>query len=184
MIFDMKKFKFTSVSASLILAGVVIRNTYKQLGQTQSPIMYLGPALFVCGWAALAYSLSMTPGGRIVFTDKRTIIFFACAAGIVTSVMLMNKHINEAKVPPIYLPIIFGACWLLLGYSMTNNTIGLAAAGLVIVSMLIVLPWQRKNNVVDGPGMSLFTIALSMIVYAASHSGSVQNIPRPAFLNV
>lgn len=172
MIFDMNKFKFTSGSVSAILAGVIIKNTYKQLGKSESPIStYVGPALFVGGWAALAYSLSMTKGGRLVFTDRRTQIFFACAAGIVTSVMLMKNHMEKGNKPPIYLPILFAACWLMIGYSMTNNVIGLTAAGLVLVSMLWALPWQRKNNIVDGPGMSLFTIALGMIVYAASHSG-------------
>lgn len=184
MIFDMKKFQFTSAAAGMILAGVVIKNTYEQMGESESPVgMYVGPALFVGGWTFLAYALSMTQGGKLVFTDRRTQIFFACAAGIVGSVMLMKQHMKDGKQPPVYLKVIFAACWLLLGYSMTNNIVGLIAAGLVLVSMLVVLPWQRKEGIVDGPGMPLFTAAWALIIYASSHSGSMKTIPTPAFMN-
>lgn len=173
MIYHNKKFMFTTIAAGMILAGVITKNTYEQLGESNEISEYAGPGLFVLGWAGLAYALSMTPEGALAF-NKRTWIFFGCAAGIVASVMMMKEKMKNDEDVPMYLPAIFSVCWLLLGFSMTNSVLGLTAAALVLTSMLWTLPWQRKNGIVDGPGMPMFVIAWIIIIYANSHSGSMK----------
>ena len=167
MAFDLRKFQLTSAATTAILVGVIVKNTFEQLGQSSPISVYLGPAFFVLGWLGLAYSLSLT-NGTINIRNKKTQIFFACAVGIVVSVMTMKGMMKEGKEPPVYLKIIFAAAWLLLGYTL-DPKLGLAAAGLVLASMLFALPWQRKNKVIDGPGMPMFVIGLGLIVYANSH---------------
>jgi hypothetical protein len=168
--FDLNKFKYTALASTLILSGVVFKNTYKQL---QNPDHILGstvgPLAFVGGWALLAYSLSMDSQQKFAYTQPWDLRFFACAAAIVASVMMTLKNEKENKPAGMY-KYLFIVGWLALGYFMPDQKVGIAAALLVLASMSVVLPWQRTNNVVDGFGMPMFTLAWVMITYINSHS--------------
>jgi len=71
---------------------------------------------------------------------------------------------------PMLYPIIFSCAWILLGYNVGEHLegnmkyMGLVASGLVLLSMLITLPKQRKGCIVDGPGMPFFVIAWIILV--------------------
>ena len=81
---------------------------------------------------------------------------------------------NKQK-PPMILPAIFAISWLVLGYNSGSHLtgsmkwLGLAVGVLVILSMMVILPFQRKNCIADGPGMPLFVIAWVLIVYMNSN---------------
>ena len=81
------------------------------------------------------------------------------------------KKLMKKGEDPMPLPIIFAGAWLMLGYSV-EPIYGTFAAILVLISMLVSLPWQRKNNVIDGPGMPLFVIAWFMLAFLNARSGS------------
>ena len=93
----------------------------------------------------------------------------AASASILTSVMMIKQHMKNKEDVPIYYPILFSAGWLLLGWSLSDRVMGLAASALVIGSMLFVLPWQRKQGIVDGPGMPMLVMAWIIIIYLNSH---------------
>ena len=84
----------------------------------------------------------------------------------------MKKVMASGKPMPTMYPVIFAGSWLALGYTVgmgkggffnTSTILGLLAAGMVLVGMMVVLPWQRKNNVVDGPGLPLFVAAWGLL---------------------
>ena len=167
--FDLQKFKYTTLASTLILSGVVFKNTYKQLGNPEHFLgSTVGPAAFIGGWALLAYSFSMNDQQKFVYTEPWDLRFFASAAAIVAAVMIIKKSEKEKKDPGM-MKYLFLIGWLALGYFMPDQKLGLAAALLVIGSTNFVLPWQRTNNVVDGFGMPMFTLAWVLIIYINSH---------------
>jgi len=60
--------------------------------------------------------------------------------------------------------------WIVLGVMVGNHLpgrakyIGLIASAMVLGSMMKVLPYQREEKVVDGPGMPLFVIAWVILI--------------------
>jgi hypothetical protein len=81
---------------------------------------------------------------------------------------LKYKASQSGEKPPQTMMIFVGTftiSWLLLGYaaglgaSNHGKILSWIAAIFVLVSMLGVLPWQRKNMVIDGPGFAMFGMA-------------------------
>jgi hypothetical protein len=139
----------------------------------------IGMALFLLGWLVVAYGISIGPmGGYSIPATPRTFVVFSICAAIVMDVMTMKQHMADEKdatspAPmPQHMPIIFALGWLALGFfsgwNALTRIIGLASAGLVVVSMLVLLPWQRKNGIVDGPGMALFVLGWMGLALANS----------------
>lgn len=161
----------TLLGGLLVTSGVVAKNTAEQLDEEDGIIAkYVGPTSFVLGWIIVAYSLSMTNARGYLAAlnlNRRTIQIFASAAAIVVSVFMMKRMAKAGITPPAIYPAMFAGGWLLLGYSV-GNYYGMAAALLVLFSMMGVLPWQRQNCVVDGPGMPMFAIA--WVVLAVGNS--------------
>lgn len=157
-----KLFIGTSIAALLVVFGVVTKNSSGQLGGSKIGNI-MGMMMFVLGWVLTAYMLSVNKDSKALFVLG--------AAGIVMAAMAMKSYKKDV---PMFLPIIFSVCWLLLGFLTSNHLkgmykySGLIASLLVLVSMMVALPMQRKKNIVDGPGMPLFVIAWFILVVANS----------------
>lgn len=167
-----KKFSLLSLGALLVIAGVVLKNSAEQLGKPNHSVAKpLGMVAFVVGWLIVAYSVAITRGGKLQW-NKRTLMAFGTAFGIVYAVVQMKKYMVKGQKPPMIFPALFAGSWLLLGYVTGNlngtTGLGLLAAITVLVSMMGVLPWQRKKKVIDGPGMPMFVIG--WILLALSNS--------------
>jgi hypothetical protein len=157
----------TLIPAIGVVASVVLKNGGSQFAsKTGIPlnetIMTGGKILFVLSWFGVAYAL--TNGD--ISTDKNKLIIGASAA-IVISVMSMMKG-KMMPIQPSWMKIAamaFVVGWLALGYGTGMGkggfaiNLGLTAGACAVVSMMKVLPWQRMNGVVDGPGMPLFMLA-------------------------
>jgi len=159
----------TSLAAAMVIFGVVTKNSLEQMGMANHmPGKMIGMGLFLLGWILTAYTLSK---GK----QNKLICFALPSTLIVGSVMMMKKYMMEGKNPPMVFPLIFAASWAMLGYNASNHLsgnmryAGLVAAGLVLLSMLMILPYQRKNNIIDGPGMPLFVIAWGILVLVNSY---------------
>ncbi len=166
------KFNILSIGALLVIFGVVVKNSLEQLDMKDNMAgNMIGMLAFILGWAIVSYAISIDSKGNFSF-NRKTIIVFLCAAGIVFSVMQMKQYMTKGQTPPMIFPLIFAGSWLLLGY-MTGNTtttriLGLLASITVLLSMMLVLPWQRKNGVIDGPGMPLFVTGWVLLAFANS----------------
>jgi hypothetical protein len=153
----------TTIAALLVIFGVVVKNTFEQMGLPDHKIgKPLGMAMFVLGWVYTAYILSMYK------SDKW--MFWAASAGVVVAVMMMKEYMAAKKTTPAVLPALFAASWVALGLLVSNHLTGamkysgLLASAMVLVSMMGMLPVQRAQCIVDGPGMPLFVIAWGIIV--------------------
>lgn len=153
------------LAGMLITFGVVAKNTSEQTKMSaNSPLALLGLLMFVGGWALEAYTLSE---GKPTVDKLKYII---PSATIVIVVMLMKKLMKAGK-NPMPLPVIFAVAWLMLGF-FVQPVYGTLAAILVLLSMLLSLPWQRKAGVVDGPGMPLFVIAWFVLAFLNARGSS------------
>jgi len=158
----------TTVGSILIVSGVVLKNTLEQTNTNNMILTTLGMSIFSIGWIVMAYALSQNKQARTIVG-----ISIACAS-ILISVMTMKILMKQNKTVHIALPIIFAISWIILGFLVGDHLngamsySGLISSIMVILSMMVVLPWQRKNCVVDGPGMPLFVSALAYIIYLNS----------------
>jgi hypothetical protein len=167
---DSKSLGYTTLGAVLVIVGVVSKNTIEQLKMPDHPLAkYVGMGAFILGWIIVAFAVATSQSGA---NSTRTYLAFGTAAAIVFSVMQMKSHMAKGESPPMYYPAMFAGAWLLLGYTVglgrsgNQSFLGIAAAAMVLLSMMLSLPWQRKVGVVDGPGMPLFTGAWALLAFA------------------
>lgn len=163
------KFWNVFLPAMMIVAGVNLKNGSNQFSKSNgmpvnNSVMIAGAALFVIGWVGVAYNLSSN-GGR---KSARSTYIMLSSAAIVASVMIMKGAKYIVKSPPKWhktLMVVFVLAWLGLAYavgmgkSQTAKQLAWGSAILVIASMAAILPWQRANVVVDGPGFVMFGLA-------------------------
>ena len=157
----------TSVAASLVIFGVVIKNTFEQIGEPNHPVgKPFGMLLFVGGWIYTAYILSIRKSNKVAF-------ILPCV-GILGAVVMMKQYMAKKEKPPMAFKAIFAISWLVLGFMAGNHLpgpikySGLLASLMVVVSMLKILPHQREKKIVDGPGMPLFVIGWVVLVFLNS----------------
>ncbi len=169
----------TGVSALAIIAGVNLKNSAKKL-KLPGCEKNLGTGLFIAGWTGMAYALKGTSW------DMKTIIAFIAVIFIVIAVMSMIHTMETGEKVPMILPFIFAVAWMVLGlslgilrdgrYDKWSAAAGALASVMVIISMLVVLPWQRDNCLVDGPGFPMFTAAFAIITLVNSLNGGVSSL--------
>jgi len=149
----------------MVISGVVIKNSEEQL---EKPPSIIGPAVFLMGWLVFAYAVAHN-AVHYGMEGVNALLPYGAASVIALSVLAMKAKMAGKSVP---LPqwvlqggFIFG--WLLLAFSIgRHQDIAFVSALLVFLSMMVVLPKQRALNLVDGPGMPLFTAAWAGMVYA------------------
>ena len=158
----------TSIAACLVIFGVVTKNSFEQLGFPNHPIgKPVGMGMFVMGWIYVAYILSINKPNKLMFILP--------SIGIVIAVMMMKQYMVKKQTPPMVFALIFALSWIILGFNVGNHLsgnqkyIGLFASFLVLLSMMQMLPFQRTNNIVDGPGMPLFVIAWVIFIILNSN---------------
>ena len=153
----------TSIAALLVVFGVVTKNSFEEIGEPDHPVgKPLGMGMFIGGWIYCAYILSK---GK-----NKKALFIVPSLAIAGSVMMMKKYMAQKEEPPMVFPAIFALSWIVLGVMVGNHLpgrakyTGLIASAMVLGSMMKVLPYQREEKVVDGPGMPLFVIAWVILI--------------------
>lgn len=153
----------TVIASILIILGVVVKNSFEQLGlKNHSVGSPLGMLLFSVGWIYMAYVLSQGRRNKLMVVSPSLAILLTVMA------MKMSSKVN------MLLPLVFAGAWVVLGYSLSRNgtynerMLGLLASACVIGSMMYSLPQQRTLCVVDGPGMPLFVFAWGIVSYLNS----------------
>ena len=174
-VIDIKTLGKTALGAIAVISGVALKNSKDHL--TADNILHkdmsdknldrLGLGLFGGGWLLTASALSAGDWGT------KSLLSFGSCLTILLVVVMMKSMMKKGQAVPAYLPVMFATAWLTLGYSLgilrgggfnkNSRNAGIFAAVLVILSMLMVLPYQRTHNIVDGPGLPMFTGAWAMI---------------------
>jgi hypothetical protein len=163
--FDIYRIVVGAVAASLVVNGVVTKNTFEQIGAPNHPIgKPVGMALFVLGWLLSAYVFGIGKSASLRFGAA------GASLSILGAVMWMKEQMSKGEKPGMVAPAMFAIGWLALGLisaaglPVWGQVLGVIAAALVLGSMMGTLPLQRKMGVVDGPGMPMFTMAWVLIV--------------------
>jgi hypothetical protein len=151
----------------MVIAGVIIKNSGNKLGLKDHDFTNnLSMVLFIGGWLYCSFALSL---GR---QDRLLTVMSSLA--IVSTVTFMKTCMDKGSEPGNALPVIFAFAWLVLGYSVSEHLpglgryAGLIASVLVLFSMSVALPYERKQCLVDGPGMPMFVIAWFIIIVTNS----------------
>lgn len=158
----------TTIAGLMVIAGVIVKNSGNKLNLNNHKVVKpLGMGLFVGGWLYCAYIMS---SGRV---DRLNSVL-ACTM-VVASVVTMKTCMDKGRRPGQIFPIIFILGWVLLGYASGEHLngnmryLGLLASALVIGSMMVALPYERKQCLVDGPGMPMFVVAWGIIIFLNSN---------------
>lgn len=157
-----------ALGATMIIAGVVMKNSMEQLKKGDSTA---GMVLFVLGWAIFANTISRNAvNSRFPPGSMQSMLPYVASGLVVMSVMMMKKAMKNANATKKKLYMAgFVAGWLLVAFSMGQNKgMAFGSVGLVFASMMYFLPKQRALAVVDGPGMPLFVIAWVGLIIANS----------------
>ena len=166
----------TFASGVLVMLGVIFKNGSTQLNHPQeytimgakwSQYELIGLILFTLGWGGFIFATN-----RNRFTTVNTAMI--ASLGIWAAVVGMMYFKKLPSLPQFFkiLPIIFAVSWLVLGYAVSvgkrnlAKCLGIGSAVMVLLAMMYFLPLQRKNCVVDGPGMALFAIAWAAFAMA------------------
>lgn len=154
----------TSFAAIMVIGGVVVKNSSKKLGLKDHKVAKpLGMGLFVVGWLYCAYILSK---GR---TDR--LIPVVASLAVLGSVVTMKTCMEKGRQPGQIYPIVFALAWVALGHCVGEHLpgymryFGLVASALVLGSMMVALPYERKHCLVDGAGMPMFVIAWGIMAF-------------------
>jgi len=150
----------TLLGALGVISGVILKNSMEQLGTPDNVLgKIVGPILFMVGWAQVVYALGFEPATGTLPMNQNTLMLALSAISIMVAVFMMKKLMVEGQPMQMIYPAMFAGGWGLLAYVAGNNPWTWSAALLVLASMMGVLPWQRTNGVVDGPGLPMFVIA-------------------------
>jgi hypothetical protein len=177
IVLDSGRFTNLSVAALMIIGGVVSKNSAEQMDMPDHPfLMPLSWFLFFAGWIFLAYVSGQGNNNKYYY--------YVASFGVMVSVYFMKRamaqddiiqdDIIQGEMPNMVFPGIFVMSWLMLGYIVSakctgaSRYSGLLVSVLIIGSMMLSLPTQRENCVVDGPGMPMFVVAWTMYVMLAS----------------
>ena len=160
MAFDKRLLGISAAGSLLISVGVMIKNGMKQAGQSSTATKAIGTVFFILGWVIMALVT-----GASGASPTKLILSLLATVMIVVGVILSNE---SEKLKMIGGPL-FMIGWVLfgivvgMGKSAIGKAMGFVAAALVLISMVVVLPKQREQKVIDGPGMPMFTLAWVLI---------------------
>jgi hypothetical protein len=185
------KFITLGIGAALILSGVVLKNGYAnqsiaklKLDASSKEFENLGITSFVIGWIIVLYGLSvknfLDPTDFLNNIPKASISIISAILIMVGVFSAMEAKKKNKKVPQ-WTGTLFIIGWIGLGLSSgigfdggfrnfdwMKSLCGLGGAGLIILSMIKVLPEERKNKITDGFGMPLFTAGWGLFVLCNS----------------
>ena len=160
-----RKLRLTGLASLSILTSVILKNGAEQLGMSKHFMSaVVGRILFMGGWLLLAYSFVGKPT-----MSMKSRMSYGGAIAVIIAVFLM-----KGGAPKIIAAPLFVGGWLAtiiavgMGKPMLSKQLGIFALANVLGSMMIVLPWQRANGVVDGIGMPMFTMTWVSLILANS----------------
>ncbi len=181
-----KKLFWSILGGVLVITGVVLKNSFEQMKVPEPNLgTTVGMTAFAAGWILTGLAIATNPktSGLMKF-GMTTHGFLAMAASfsIFTGVLLMKSKMKENKLAnrkpsenmEPWKPMMFVGGWLLVafalayqkGFTPLSTLAGFGACALVLSGMMFILPEQRKQCVVDGPGMPMFTAAWALIAFA------------------
>lgn len=158
--YDKRILAISAIAATMINIGVMVKNGMDQAGKANAASKALGMVFFVVGWFIMAVVT-----GAVGASPAKLLLSFVATVLIVVGVILVKEVKNLSMIGgPLFMIgwVLFGIV-VGLGKPTMGKTFGFVAAALVLISMVVVLPKQRKDKVVDGPGMGMFTLAWVLI---------------------
>jgi hypothetical protein len=165
------KLQMTSLAGLMIFTAVVLKNGGEQMGMKQHFLSaVVGKILFVAGWAYMAYAISGMPSLNM---SNKAMMSYLGALLVVMAVMMMKLD-DIPKLLKKMMPGMFIVGWILTALSVGMNKsaqsqmLSVLALMSIFGSMLVILPKQRKLNVIDGPGMALFAATFVLLAVANS----------------
>jgi hypothetical protein len=156
-----------TVGILLIIMGSVTQNKAIEILPAHSIHISLQQIVIVIGWCIVLAALwrNIIPG------FNRSVLLGSAAVIIAHAVS--QQFTNERFIT--WTGYAAGAAWLVFGWVAASSSeyhglVGLLLAAVIMISTHYILPWQKDNNICDGPAWPLASIAwiLLLVVNSAS----------------
>ena len=184
---DMKKFMWGLFATTSILTGMHLKSSQEFEYGKYIPFIdastQLGPILCALGWIlfALAIATKSTSNNLLNLHTSGYAFLAIFAIGLIyTMTQLMNNYqtcdATKDSECPDYIITGYAGGWMLLilslviqsKYKWINTFLAVFAATTIMLAKLIILPTQRLQQKVDGPGYTLITTGLFALTLANS----------------
>ena len=190
-----KNLMLAILGSSIVYGAVVMKNSSEQMEMAPDNIVeQIGMGLFALGWMVVAYVISNKKMGlhslMSILGSMGILIAVMNMKAIMKEKKMMDmemdaKEMNneqreefkQLRIPGLPMEVFMGmfvVSWILVGISvgmgrpMLSKILGAGATGLVLSTMMVILPKQRELCVVDGPGMGLFLLAWVLLSIGSS----------------
>lgn len=123
--------------------------------------IYAGIILFVAGWAGFGYVASILVNNWLPLIG---------ALGVVGSTGFMKYNEIIGNKTSLMAMMTFIVSWVIVGVGLSQKKKSKVVYGniiavlLVILSMLIIIPWEEQHAIIAGPGIAYFVIAWVLVM--------------------
>lgn len=165
-----RKFFLMLIGGLIIQGGVSVKNSLENLKMNKPEIEMAAKGAFIFGWAVVAYSIAISKGGGLGLNLK-SLLALAGAAMVVSAVMHVKMSKKAEKEPNKMIAMMFPGGWVVTALAIMmdkgkNSWLAILATGIVLVSMMFIIPKQRVLCLVDGPGYPMFANAWWLLAIA------------------
>lgn len=168
---DNQALTLSLLAGTIIQTAVSLKNSGEQYSKIPLKSLSGLPAkiMFAMGWLIFAHSICK----ESPFSSLKCAAAYGGAIAVILAVFHIKQSMKAGKKPNTLLKMLFPLGWLAIAIAIYRNGgalkhFGFVGAAMVLLSMMVVLPYQRNHNIIDGPGMNLF--ALAWIVLALGNA--------------
>lgn len=165
-----RKFFLMLIGGLIIQSAVVVKNSMETLKITDERVEMGGKGVFIFGWMIVVYSIAIRDS-KLPLLNFSTLFAIAGAVAVVVGVFHVKESKKVGKKPDKMLAMLFpvgwvGICLGILCGNTKNRMFAVLGTGLVLSSMMLVLPFQREKCLIDGPGYPFFVNAWWILAIA------------------
>lgn len=160
---------YMASGALLINISELMDKGLKQVNLNTEATKVFGMIFLIFGWIIVSYVVGFTGSVDII----RTPLAMLFGAGIAVSTIVNNEIKRELSkkislASYIILLLAFGYT-LGIGKPAFSMLLGMISVILIIVSNTYLLPMQREENMIDGPGMSMNVLGWILMIIGNSY---------------
>jgi hypothetical protein len=167
--FDKHRLVAGGAGILLVLGSTVLYNTFKEMDALSLIPFVISLCAFAIGWIILAAVLVHV---GMVSRNLGVLISIGCISlSTITTIIAEYLKIDLGAAKSI-LTAVYVLGWLALGFFVGEGLnphakiLGILGAVTVLLGQTVILPVQREEGVVDGPGLPLYTLGLGLLTLA------------------
>lgn len=157
-------FAYTLISSSLIIFSKILKEGMAQIKKDNGATKIISLILHIIALLLFSYSVGFSG----YFGFKTPISFIAGALMIVGMILVDKTKLDQLGMGLDIVGMIVFA--VIGGFDKTNmgKTLTLISAFFILLNKYLIMPYQRKSSMIDGPGMGIEV--MSWFAYSLGNS--------------